>query len=93
MTLKDQEMTLSDLAAAIGCSKNTAANWPRAGMPVLKRGGRGRGNATTVSLRAACRWLLEREVAVFQTNDFSLIASLEIKQRAAHILRQLKIRT
>jgi hypothetical protein len=39
-------------------------------------------------LRSACAWLVEREVR--QENDFSLVAALGYKQRAAAILRRLK---
>jgi phage terminase Nu1 subunit (DNA packaging protein) len=35
MAQPDELVTLTELAEQIGCSKNTAANWPRAGMPVL----------------------------------------------------------
>ena len=40
-----------------------------------------------MSLRAACQWLLDRDM-LWQGNPFSLIATLDIEKRAAMILRQ-----
>jgi phage terminase Nu1 subunit (DNA packaging protein) len=87
MTQNDNELTIAELARALGCGKATAANWPRAGMPLLKRGGRGRGNAATVSLRAACEWLVARPV--WNENTFSMIAALDYQEQAGRILKRL----
>jgi phage terminase Nu1 subunit (DNA packaging protein) len=87
MTPNDEELTIAELARALGCPKATAANWPRAGMPLLKPGGRGRGNAATVSLRAACKWLLERPV--WNENTLAMCAALDYQARAERILKRL----
>jgi phage terminase Nu1 subunit (DNA packaging protein) len=87
MTPNDEEMTIAELARALGCPKATAANWPARGMPLLRRGGRGRGKASTVSLRAACEWLLER--SVWNQNTFSMIAAIDFQTRAERILKRL----
>jgi hypothetical protein len=83
----DRVVTLAELAAELGCSRAAAANWPAAGMPLIKRGGRGRGNASTVSVRAACEWLLRRPT--FNENVFSMCAAIEISAAAERILRRL----
>ena len=84
----DKEMTLIELAEALGCSKNTAAAWPAQGMPVIRPGRRGRGGAALVSLRQACAWLDER--VVWNENVFAVVAALQIQERARAILRKLK---
>jgi phage terminase Nu1 subunit (DNA packaging protein) len=87
MTPNDEELTIAELARALGCPKATAASWARAGLPLLKPGGRGRGNASTVSLRRACEWLLSR--SAWNENTFSMIAALHYQARAERILKRL----
>lgn len=54
-------LTRAELAAAFACHMQTVTKWERAGMPIARRGSRGR--PSQYSLPDVVAWFIERELA------------------------------
>ena len=80
-------MTIEQAAAELGQPPSSLRFWiDNKGCPVHRRGGRGRGNATLVSLGAVRRWMADRDQPTPPTSEHDL--AMAYAQRLPDLLAQ-----